>query len=277
MSTKNGAAAIFKDSEKIGGNTAQIFTSSPRQWNAKNYTESEISSYLDEKENYAGFTVFSHASYLINIASLDEKKRHSAIDAFTKELHRCGDLTIPYIVLHPGSFTGGTREDGITAIAKSLGSLIEIASLCSVQILLENTGGQGSYLGSTFDELAEIIKKTEGGREHLGICIDTCHAFVSGYDLRTDSEYERMITDIDKLLEIKRVKLWHLNDTDKELGSHSDRHADIGTGIIGLRPFELIVNDKRFKNTPKIVETPGDDEDHERNITTLRSLCMEMV
>ena len=270
MSVKNGMVAIFGDSLKINGNTAQIFTANPRQWGTKKYGEEEIAEYFSEKEKYPEFKIVSHASYLINIASVVPEKRASAINAFTAELKRCGTFKIPYVVLHPGSFTGGERNEGIAAIAESLGELIHVAEKEGVTILLENTGGQGSYLGATFEELAEIIDKTAGGKEHLGVCIDTCHLFVAGYDLRGDENYENVWGNFEKILGFDFLKVLHLNDTDKDLGSKSDRHTDIGEGILSLHPFELIMNDKRLENIPKILETPGDDQDHARNIAILR-------
>ena len=272
MSTKNGMQAIFKDSFAINGNTAQVFTANPRQWGSKKYGEEEIAEYFSKKEQYPEFKIVSHASYLINIASVVPEKRESAINSFMAELKRCGTFKIPYVVLHPGSFTGGERSEGIAAISESLGELIRIAEEEGVTILLENTGGQGSYLGATFEELAEIIDKTAGGKENLGVCIDTCHLFVAGYDLREDENYENVWANFEKSLGFDFLKALHLNDTDKDLGSKSDRHTDIGEGILSLLPFELIMNDKRFINIPKILETPGDDQDHARNIALLRGM-----
>jgi deoxyribonuclease-4 len=214
----------------------------------------------------------AHASYLINLASPDPALRRKSLDAFVQEMERARFLGIPHVVLHPGCHMGAGERKGIVRVASALNrTLARVAP--PVGILLENTAGQGSCLGHRFEQLADVLERIRDERR-VGVCIDTCHAFAAGYDIRTAEGYERTMGHIDGLIGLERIRAVHVNDCRKGLGSRVDRHAHIGEGFLGLEPFRLLVNDPRFAKVPKILETPkGDDLAEDRmNLATLRSL-----
>lgn len=273
MSISGGISRCFERGEQVRCETMQIFTKSERQWQAKPFTAEEIASYKAEQIRTGIGPVVVHDSYLINMASPKEDLWEKSIAAFVEELERCAVLDIPYIVTHPGAHTGSGEEVGIRRQVDALNRVFATGMGASVMVLLETTAAQGTVLGSRFEQLAQIIELVTHP-ERVGICVDTCHIFVAGYDIRTPETYAATFEAFDRIIGLDRIKVLHLNDAQKELGSRTDRHAHIGQGCIGIEAFRLLVNDPRLRHLPMIIETPkGKDmaEDVE-NLTLLRSL-----
>lgn len=273
MSIGGGVANAFAQGEKAGCDTMQIFSKNQRQWEAKPYTPEEIADFKAEQQRTAIRPVVVHASYLINMASPKEGLWEKSIAGFADELERCAALEIPYLVVHPGSHTGSGEEAGLLRIGAALTRVLEAGVAEGVTVLLEITAGQGTALGYRFEHLARLIELVSH-RERVQVCIDTCHLFAAGYDLRTPETYEATFATCERLLGTRCIKVFHLNDSQKELGSRTDRHDHIGKGCLGTEPFRMLVNDPRFRDIPMILETPkGEDlaEDIE-NLALLRSL-----
>ena len=218
----------------------------------------------------------SHDSYLINLASPDAALWRKSVEAFIDELIRAEALGLKYLVTHPGAHVGAGEEAGIERIARAIDESHARCPDFRVKILLELTAGQGSCLGCTFEHIAEIIKGIKD-RKRIGVCLDTCHVFAAGYSLSPKAEYAKTMREFDRVIGLNRLKLFHLNDSKKPLGSRVDRHEHIGKGCLGLAPFRLIVNDPRFQETPMILETPKHDADGNEmdpvNLAALRGLC----
>ena len=271
-SVAGGLHLAFTHIKNVGGTALQIFTRNQRQWNPKAVTEEEQQLFADAWKNSGSIPVASHASYLVNLASGKPDLVQKSIAAFAEELKRCELLHIPMVVMHPGSHGGDGVETGLERFITNLDLALEHADN-QVTVLLETTAGQGTGIGSRFEELAAII---EGSKypEKLGVCIDTCHIFAAGYDIRTPAEYETTMAEFDRLVGIERIGFFHLNDSKKGLGSRVDRHEHIGEGEIGLEGFRNLLNDPRFAEHPMTLETPkGKDLQEDRdNLLTLRSL-----
>jgi deoxyribonuclease-4 len=216
--------------------------------------------------------VASHASYLVNLATNKNDLLEKSIASLVLEFERCHELGIPYVVMHPGSHGGDGVEAGLARFVAGLDRAYQNSGR-AVTLLLETTAGQGTGLGSRFEEIAYIVEHSDY-KDYLGVCVDTCHIFAAGYELRDAVGYARTMTELDKSIGIHRVKFFHLNDSKKELGSRVDRHEHIGHGTIGLEGFKNLLTDTRFKGLPMTLETPKSDsliEDTE-NLQTLRSL-----
>ncbi|MDP7554879.1 MAG: deoxyribonuclease IV, partial [Nitrospinota bacterium] len=212
-------------------------------------------------------------SYLINLASPDPILHRKSIESFFNEMERCEKLRIPYLVFHPGAHVGSGEKAGLKKIAQSINVLLKRGKGFKVSLLLETTAGQGTTLGYKFEHLADIIKMVRQ-KKSIGVCVDTCHIFAAGYDITTQKGYKKTFEIFNKLIGFGNLKVFHINDSKKELGSRVDRHEHIGKGYLGLKPFEFLVNDRRFANIPKILETPkGPDlkEDVE-NLKVLKRL-----
>jgi deoxyribonuclease-4 len=273
-SVAGGLHLAFARIAGVGGEALQIFTRNQRQWHAPPLSAEEIGLFRAQKEQTAGMPVASHASYLINLGSGDPEQAQKSVQAFAEELHRCDLLTIPWVVIHPGSHGGDGVEAGMARVVENLDAAFAAAGEKSaVKVLLETTAGQGNGLGSRFEELAWMINGSNySGR--LGVCLDTCHIFAGGYDIRTPAAYGRTMAEFDRTVGLDRLGFFHLNDCKKELGSRVDRHEHIGRGRIGLEGFRLMLNDPRFAGHAMTLETPkGKDlaEDRE-NLRVLRSL-----
>lgn len=267
--------AIIK-ADEIGCSALQIFTKSGRQWAAKPITTEQALLFKDTFNSSSCNVVVAHASYLINIASADDALRQKSILALKEELHRCHALGIPYLVLHPGNFTRSTLEESLYIAHQSLSIALE-QDKGHTMILLENTAGQGSSIGFTFEQLASITQDVTP-RNRIGFCFDTCHGFAAGYSFSTKQRYEDMWNKFDALIGLHHIKTFHCNDSAKGLGSRVDRHAHIGEGAIGIEAFRLLMNDSRFFDIPKILETPKsatDLSDDVKNMNTLKNLLSE--
>ncbi|MDW7772951.1 MAG: deoxyribonuclease IV [Desulfobulbaceae bacterium] len=273
-SVGGGLYKAFDHIRKVGGESLQIFTRNQRQWRAAPVSREEISLFREKWEEAGGMPVASHASYLLNLGSSDMEQAGKSVASFAGELERCDLLGIPHAIIHPGSHSGAGIEAGLQNIVRNLDRVFEQTGEHSrVKVLLETTAGQGSGLGSSFEEIAWIIGRS-AFPERLGVCLDTCHVFAAGYDIRTPEAYRQTFADFDKHIGLDRLFFFHLNDAKKDLGSRVDRHEHIGKGYIGLDGFRLLLNDPRFAAHPMTLETPkGKDlrEDIE-NLKVLRSL-----
>lgn len=272
-SIAGGLHKAFARGAEVGCDTIQIFTKSQQQWRTKPLSESDIEQFRQAHAHSGMEPILVHASYLINLASPNNELWERSITAFGEELERCNVLGIPYLVVHPGAHTGAGETYGLQRITDALRRLFESGTGDNVIVLLETTAGQGSSLGHRFEHLAHIIQHTSP-QQRLGICIDTCHIFAAGYDIRTTDTYTATCTTLEQTVDMAWIKAFHLNDSQKGLGSRVDRHAHIGEGHIGLEGFRAIVNDPRFANLPMIIETPkGDDGAADsKNLHLLRSL-----
>jgi deoxyribonuclease IV len=272
MSIAGGMHLAFERGVRAGCLTLQLFLKNSTQWKGKALAEADRLLFR-EAESHSGIRpVLAHSSYLINLASPDPVLRRKSLDAFQDEMERARLLGVPFLVLHPGSHMGAGEKQGIARVADGLDQALERIGP-PVMILLENTAGQGTSIGHRFEHLAAILRSMKHA-DRVGVCIDTCHTFAAGYDIRTRKTYMRTVDEIDRFIGLQRVRAIHVNDCRKELGSHVDRHTHIGQGLLGLEPFRLLVNDERFAGTPKILETPkGEDlKEDMMNLATLRSL-----
>lgn len=279
MSISGGLEKAIESGASIGCTTIQIFTKSNRQWNAKVLTQKEIELFKDTAKTLKMGPIIAHATYLINIASADPKISQSSTQALAMELARCQDLAIPYLVLHPGSYGTGTPQEGLERISHHLDAIFEQVP-GHTMILLETMAGQGTSLCWNFEQIATVIKKSTH-KKRLGVCLDTCHAFVAGYDFTTKDSYEKLWKDFDSLIGIEHLKAIHINDSKKGCGSRIDRHEHIGKGALGLEPFELLFNDPRFFDVPKILETPKATQEpfteDKMNMATIYSLLSKQT
>jgi deoxyribonuclease-4 len=274
MSIEGGLHRAFERIIAVKGESLQIFSKNQRQWRAPELTPSEINEFIKAWETWGRGPVAVHDSYLINLANPDKAKAGRAVAAFTEEIRRADQLAIPYLIMHPGSHVGSGRETGMQQLTANLDRAFDSTEDArTVTVLLETTAGQGTGLGATFEELAQIINNSSYSKR-LGVCFDTCHTFAAGYDISTKEGYEKTFADFDRIIGLERLKFFHLNDSKKELGSRVDRHDHIGKGKIGLQAFRFLMNDPRFANHPMVLETPKEKDLKEdiENLKLLKSL-----
>jgi deoxyribonuclease-4 len=274
MSIEGGLHMAFERINRVKGESLQIFSKNQRQWQAPPLTATEIKLYLEAWKQWGKGPVAVHDSYLINLANPDDVKAKRAVNAFAAEIIRAGQLQIPYLIMHPGSHVGAGPEKGLRHLTANLDrAFTQAKNTTSVTVLLETTAGQGTGLGSSFEELAHVINHSAHSKR-LGVCFDTCHVFAAGYDISTKSGYKKTFRDFEAVLGLNRLKFFHLNDSKKELASRVDRHEHIGRGKIGLEAFRLLMNDPRFAHHPMVLETPKEKDLQEdiENLKLLRSL-----
>lgn len=285
ISTAGGVYKAFARAAEIGCDTMLVFTKSNRQWDAKPLTEKDIASYKKTEAEYDNiFPVAVHASYLINIASPDNEIWEKSYDALKIEVERAGAFGIPLITFHPGSYVSSDEETGLEAIAAGVRRLLDETadSAPETTICLETMAGQGTNLGFRFEHLAHILDAC-GGDRRLGVCLDTCHVFAAGYDIRTPDAYETTMAEFDRIVGLEQIKMFHFNDSKYGLGERKDRHAHIGEGHIGLQGFANFINDSRWANHAAHLETPKKEKDDEGNevemdpinMAALRSLVVD--
>ena len=277
----------------------QIFTKSAGQWRARPLPPDEIARFrtrgadapvarrmkqiIRTRVAETGIhPVVAHNSYLINIAAASPALRTQSILALREELDRAESLGLDGLVMHPGSYTTGTEEEGLRLIAEGLAQILRERPNGRTMILLEHTAGQGTNLGHRFEHLASIIERLDGS-PRVGVCLDTCHLLCAGYDICTEAGYRKTFRDFNRIVGIDRIKVFHLNDSKKPCGSRVDRHEHIGKGCLGLEPFRLLLNDRRFARLPMLLETPKLDTPERgrrsdvdpldaKNLRTLRGL-----
>ncbi|MDE6484444.1 MAG: deoxyribonuclease IV [Duncaniella sp.] len=256
VSAENGVSSAPLNAAEIGAKAFALFTRNPSRWKSKPIPEAEAEKFkeLCSKLGYAPEFILPHDSYLINLGSPDKEKLDKSREAFADEMARCMQLGLTMLNFHPGSHLNLMEPDEcLDRIAESLNMILDTTS--GVKAVIENTAGQGSNLGYSFEQIARIIDKVED-KERVGVCIDTCHAFSAGYDLSTTEGYRRTWDDFDNIIGRKYLSGMHLNDSMRPRLSRIDRHAPIGEGTLGMHFFEMLMADDRLDNIPIILETP---------------------
>jgi deoxyribonuclease-4 len=275
LSTTGGVASAVRRASTIGANTLQIFSSSPRMWRASKITAEQAESTRAARAELDIGPLVIHTSYLVNLCSQSPEICEKSVQAFRGEIERALALGAEYLVVHPGSYRGMTRQQGLELAAKSIEKAI--AGLpwqqSDFHILIENTAGSEHSLGGSFEQVAELIQHL---RPHAPVaaCLDTCHTHVSGYDVVSDAGWAETMAQIEKTVGFETVRVWHCNDAKAARGSKLDRHEHIGEGKIGLDPFRRLLREPKFAHAAFIAETPVDAPgDEERNLLTLRGLA----
>ena len=273
MSVAGGLVTALERGSQVGCQTMQIFTKNNTQWQASALTQAIATQFKEEWKKTSIHSIFAHASYLINLGSPDKELYRKSTMALIDELQRCEKLGLSFLVLHPGAAMDRPVEEALDRIAKAIDFAFQQTAGFQVLLLLENTAGQGSSVGHTFEHLGTLIKSVHE-KKRLGVCFDTCHAFAAGYDFRTKESYEKTFSHFDKVIGLPQLKAFHLNDSKKELHCRVDRHEHIGKGQLGLSAFRLLLNDTRFSHIPMVLETPKGKECLEdiENLKVLRSL-----
>lgn len=257
LSIAGGMHNALLDAERLGFDTVQVFTKNQQQWRVPPLDPAATNLWKEHVARLKFTNTVSHDSYLINLASPNKETAKKSLDLCIVEHHRCNALGIPLLVMHPGAHMGQGEDVGINKIVAGLNA-IHKAAAGPVLTCLEITAGQGSSIGYKLEHLAEIISKVKSP-ERMAVCFDTAHLLAAGYDFR-GRKYQSFCREVDRTIGLDRVKVWHLNDSKKDLGTRVDRHDHIGKGFVGLDGFRPIVRDKRWRNTPKILETPKDGQ-----------------
>ncbi len=273
MSIAGGVDKALERGAAVECDAIQMFNKSSNQWRARPLDPEEVARFRALQIEKGISPVLSHGSYLMNLASPDRALYRRSIAAFGEEIDRCETLGIPYLVIHPGSHMGAGEEEGLARVAAALNELLDARSAGRVTILLETTAGQGDNVGHRFEHLRTILDAVRHPGK-MGVCVDTCHIFAAGYDLRMQAGYDTVMTELDRTVGLPRVSAFHLNDCKKDLGCRVDRHEHIGKGKIGIEAFRCLMNDPRFEGVPMLLETPkGEDCAEDRvNLALLRSL-----
>jgi len=275
---KSIAGGYYKallEAKALGCASVQLFTKNNNQWYAKDMTSAEVRLFQQTLATTTLKKPMAHVCYLINLGSPNPELYRKSLEAFVVEMQRAETLGLDYLVMHPGSSVDGDEQAALKRIAKALDETHRRCPRFHVRILLETTAGQGTSLGHRFEHLAELLALVQEP-DRLGVCMDTCHVFAAGYPLAPAKAYRATMRDFDRLVGLDRLCAFHVNDSAKPQGSRVDRHAHIGQGKLGLEPFRLLVNDRRFRDRPMILETPKEGPHDEGmdaiNLTTLRSL-----
>ena len=272
VSASGGVENAVKNARDIGATAFALFTKNQRQWIAPQLTTEQIDTFKKAMAE-AGFSaaqILPHDSYLINLGHPDEDGLQKSRESFFEEMQRCELLGLDRLNFHPGSHLKRISEEGsLDRIAESINMALERTK--GVTAVLENTAGQGSNLGYKFEHLAYIIDRVED-KSRVGVCLDTCHSFAAGYDLRTKEACDATFAEFDRIIGFKYLRGMHLNDAMRPLGSRIDRHSPMGDGEIGIECFKYIASDPRFDNIPLILETP-DEERWAQEITQLKAFA----
>ena len=274
LGTAGGASKAVEKAREIGANTFQIFSSSPRMWRAPKVDPKEAVRMRALRAELDVGPLVIHTSYLVNVCSQTVDIREKSVDCFRLEIERALMLGAEYLVLHPGSWKGMTRNEGLKLAAESIARAIDGMPWqgTGFHVLIENTAGAECSLGGSFEQVAELVERLKAVAP-VGVCLDTCHTHVSGYDIVTPEGYADTITQADITFGVDAVRVWHCNDAKAARGSKLDRHQHIGQGNIGVEPFRWLLNDPRFADCAFIAETPVDEQgDEERNVRVLKSL-----
>lgn len=260
VSTQGGVSAAPVNAKEIGARAFALFTRNPSRWTSKPISEKEAAKFkaLCAEAGYSASHILPHDSYLINLGSPDPEGLEKSRAAFDDEMQRCRQLGLTMLNFHPGSHLKKIDEDEcLSLIARSINLALEKTE--GVKTVIENTAGQGSNLGFTFEQIAKIIGEVTD-KERVGVCIDTCHTFAAGYDISTAEGYEDMWESFDRIIGIRYLSAMHINDSKKSAGSHVDRHESLGKGMIGKEFFGMMMNDLRLDNIPLILETPDESK-----------------
>lgn len=273
MSIAGGPAKALERGQSIGCDAIQIFTRNANRWTSKDLTDEEVEAFARAREATGIHPIVAHGSYLINLASPDDDLWTRSVEALVIELERCRRLGVRDYVLHPGAHMDAGEEAGMARVVEGLNRAFAATADADVIVSLENTAGQGSALGTTFEQLAWMAESATPSAR-VGVCFDTAHALAAGLEFRDPASYAAMWRQLDTAVGLDRLRAIHLNDAKRDLGSHVDRHAHIGEGCVGLEAFRLLVNDPALRHVPMLLETPkGEDmrEDVE-NLARLRGL-----
>lgn len=263
VSTNGGLTRALDVLNRFKLQAGQIFTSNQQQWKGRTVKPEETEAF----DNRGKIQIISHASYLINLATLKPNVLWLSKKALAEELERMHELSIRWLVLHPGAHLGAGENEGIEKVARRIRKILEEAP-ADTGVLYENTAGSGTVFGYSFEHLRKLLDLTDMP-ERTGICFDTCHAFGAGYNLSSTEAVENTMREFDDLIGLHRIRAFHMNDSQKELGSRKDRHARIGEGLLGLEPLKHLANMEIFSNTPAISETPGTNEERTDDILSL--------
>ncbi len=274
LGTAGGASNAVERAREMGANTFQMFSSSPRMWRAPKVDPKQAERMRELRAKLDVGPLVIHTSYLVNVCSQGEAIREKSVEAFRGEIERALTFGAEYLVLHPGSWNGLTREEGLKLAAESIKRAIDGLPWqgTGFQILIENTAGAQFSLGGSFEQVAELVTLLRACAP-VGVCLDTCHTHVAGYDLVSGEGYEETMAKVGATVGFDAVKVWHCNDAKAARGSKLDRHEHIGQGTMGVEPFRRLLNDTRFAHAAFIAETPVDEPgDEERNVRVLKSL-----
>lgn len=271
MPTAGGVQNAIISGKQIGCASVQVFTASPRQWKSSPLKEETRIAYRAACKSAGIDMTVAHDSYLINLAAGPGEILEKSRSAFRDELVRAEELGICYLVTHMGSHGGAGEEEGLVRLCSSIDTLHDELPGYKVRIALETTAGQGTYLGSRFEHFPRIFELVRES-ERLAVCMDTCHIFSAGYDIRTPAAYEETMGQFASIVGIEKLKVVHANDSMKPFASHADRHAHIGEGEIGLAAFHCLVNDPRIAGLPVIIETPDSETMHAVNLKRLQDM-----
>ncbi|MBS1271836.1 MAG: Endonuclease 4 [Candidatus Marinimicrobia bacterium] len=268
------AGGIYKApirGEELECDAIQVFTKNQMQWSAKPLKQEDTDKFKMNMEKYRPNSVMTHDSYLINLGSPEDKKLEKSRNAFLDEIQRCDQLGIDLLVFHPGSHLEAGERRALDTIADSLNWAHEQTPDASVISLLEIAAGQGTNVGYTFEQLMDMIENVKD-KSRVGVCMDTCHMFAAGYDIRTKDTYEATWKEFENVIGLDWLKAFHINDSKKPFKSNLDRHENLGKGYIGLEAFRLLLYDERFTGIPMVLETPGGDEWFTKNLKAMRGL-----
>lgn len=270
-SAAGGVHNAILEGARIGATTVQLFTSNQKRWQSKPISEGDVGLWKAALEETGLRQIMSHDSYLINLGSPNPELLQKSRDAFAAEAERCIQLGISYLNFHPGAHLKEGIEACMDRIVESMLLVKPILDKGNTRLLLESTAGQGSAIGARFEELAYILEKVE---KHIpvGVCIDTCHVFAAGYDIRTPEAWDKTLKEFDQKVGLRHLFAFHINDSVKDLGSRVDRHAHLGKGMIGLDAFKFLMQDPRTRYLPKYLETPEGPTVWVKEIQLLREL-----
>jgi deoxyribonuclease-4 len=258
------------EGRSIGAEVIQVFTRNQRQWDAKPVTDEEAATFRESVREHGIQCVMSHASYLLNLGAPTREARHKSAAAFREELRRCAKLGVQLLNFHPGAHLGAGDEASLRFIADVLRETLETTpDTDGVTLVIENTAGQGSCVGHRFEHLAQLLEMTRGGAR-VAVCLDTQHAFASGYDVKSEEGLAKTLEQFDRIVGFDKLKAFHLNDSKVELGRRVDRHECLGKGQIGFALFARLMNDPRFADVPGFLETPLGPKVWKREIARLR-------
>lgn len=271
-SSAGGVHNALLEGKGIGATTVQLFTANQRQWHAKSFKEEEIELFKETLQKTGLRSITSHAGYLINMGSPNQDVRKKSWRAFCEEVERCCALELSFLNFHPGAALDEPRKRCLDLVIEGMLQVKDLLVDDDLRLLLETTAGQGSQVGSSFEELAYIIDNT---KDYLpvGVCVDTCHIFAAGYDIRTHKGWQETLDAFDKIIGLDRLCAFHLNDSVQGLGSHKDRHAPLGEGEIGWECFKFLMTSPKTRMIPKYLETPGGPPLWDKEIWKLREFA----
>jgi deoxyribonuclease IV len=272
MSIAGGYYKAVEAAHRCGCDCVQLFTKNNNQWRAKEITADDAARFRTALKRLRISHPIAHDSYLINLASPDRQLWKRSVDALVVELMRAAQLGIPHVVVHPGAYTTSSEAAGLARIVRALDELHRQTRGLAAGCLLETTAGQGTNLGWRFEHLAEILARVRDP-DRLGVCFDTCHVFAAGYPMAQEKQYKATMRQFNATVGVRQIRAFHLNDSKTPLGSRVDRHAKIGAGRLGRRPFKWLLADRRFRRIPMYMETPkGTEEGEELDVINLRTL-----